>query len=181
MIVVKPSKETFAITLVAISLCVVGLIPLYRVSNSLILCFFMLLFLLLLVTLSLYIEARTLVMDKDGCTVKFLCFKKTYKWQELKTVRVESFDGCFQDKTSYIKGVIFSPKANLRPFRWVKPLSNIWRNHFDFFFVYFRTIKEENSVGIRYYEVDEAEFMEKLAEWGVEVKVLTNREKYIKS
>ena len=35
---------------------------------------------------------RTIKMDKDGCTVSFLWFKKTYLWDELKTKHVENYD-----------------------------------------------------------------------------------------
>lgn len=113
-----------------------------------------------------FVYGRTIRVDADGCTVKFLVFKKFYSWSELKTKRIEDYRQRLGKYDSYKKGVVFSKKAN---FHTPESLTlslylQFCLNPFRFFFVLFKpTAKNE----FKCYEVDEQDFMDKMKEYGV--------------
>lgn len=121
-----------------------------------------------------FIYGRTIRVDADGCTVKFLLFKKFYRWSDLKTKRIEDYRQRLGRYDPYAKGVVFSKKEN---FRTPQSLTlslylQFCLNPFRFFFVLF---KPANKNGSGAYEVDEQEFLEKMAEYGVELDDRYNR------
>ena len=132
------------------------------------------LFLLLMQIKVFYIGTRTLIFDKTGCTVKFLCFKKFYPWSKLKTIKVLDYIKRFpigKSGPAHEKGVFFSAKERIYIPKFLEPLeyASFCLNPAKFFVVNFR-LPNDNSEKIYYrYEVDEAEFLAKMEEWGVEL------------
>ena len=55
-------------------------------------------------------DGKTIIMSKEGCTISFWHYQRTYKWQEFKIKALEDFSHTFRDRTetSYKKGVVFS-------------------------------------------------------------------------
>ena len=46
---------------------------------------------------------RIIIMDKNGCTVKLLLWKKTYKWEDLEIIR----EDCWNSGRLHLKGIVF--------------------------------------------------------------------------
>lgn len=165
---IKPSLrskiETIFIAIVGVFLCFVIYDPDYILAISIT---FVAYELFVLKAWAVY--HRTIKMDKDGCTVSFLWFKKTYLWDELKTKHVEkNYDQRIGNRYWYYKkGVVFSKKENFKTpeFLDIFAYMNVCLNPFSFFVVLFKPDPPKESAGI--YEVDEAEFMAKMEEFGV--------------
>ena len=49
---------------------------------------------------------RIIIMDKNGCTVKLLLWKKTYKWEDLEIIR----EDCWNSGRLHLKGIVFSSR-----------------------------------------------------------------------
>lgn len=111
---------------------------------------------------------KTLIIDGNGVTVKFLWIHKHYSWWELKTKRIVSLKNSYGYKDSYTKCVELSSKKILRP-HWIKPAEYCTIFHpVTYLFLYFPT--KEQSVHVRYpsiYEIDERLFTEAISEWGI--------------
>ncbi len=121
---------------------------------------------------------RTLIMDEEGCTVKFLGFSRKYKWTELKTKRIEDYTRALSYREPYTGGVIFYKKRTRKP-QWITPANYSFCVHpFTFFFVYF-TPNTSAPVGsyhyrMKVYEVNENEFLNQFKEWNVELEDVRN-------
>lgn len=108
-------------------------------------------------------DCKTLIMDKDGITVKFLLFKKKYSWDCFQTKRIQTFAKSLSGEPS-VRGAFFSKKKNQKA---VFPPSN-----FDtlfplsFRYVYFKSKSKFSDT--LYFEVDEKVFREKMKEWEIE-------------
>lgn len=116
---------------------------------------------------------RTLMMDKNGCTVKFFCYEKTYKWSELKIKSIENCTYGMGYRIPYTSCVVFSKKQKKNP-SWLKPsMYSMFANPFSFFYVYFEPRINYGKLDYRcpnIYVVDEDEFRKKMTEWNVELK-----------
>ena len=146
-------------------------------------------FLLLHSPLFLYLLAfavsygRTFILDAEGCTVCFLWFRKHYCWDDLKTKRVERYPQFSLVKSGdcpYQKYVAYAPYQVHKP-RWVKPL--FYNILHPWSYIYFNFyISDPNTKGIfgpiiyrgRHYEIHEAEFLEKMRQWHVDLERLNN-------
>lgn len=122
---------------------------------------------------------RSISMNAEGYTVRFLCFHKNYKWGDLRTKR---YFGDLKDrwesrfpKVSYEEMVIFSPKQIKFPappsgladylmmclvFRW----SFAWKT------VYLYFIPKTSPSDRHDYAVDRQMFWEKMREWDVVIQ-----------
>ena len=111
---------------------------------------------------------RTLEFSESGCVIKFLCFKKEYKWDELKTKNIEKVShrlGCRGD--SYERAVVFSKREKYHTPEILSIISCLFSIHSFFFFAVLFTPKSRTSFSI--YEIEEEVFMSKMEEWGVEI------------
>ncbi|MBQ3004412.1 MAG: hypothetical protein IJD88_00630 [Clostridia bacterium] len=130
---------------------------------------------LLLFTIRFWITyGRTLIMDEEGCTVKFLCFRRKYKWTELKTKRVEDYTRALRYREPFTGGVIFCKKRTRKP-KWLTPSNHCMLVHpFSFFFVYFdpHTNVPEGSYHyqIKAYVVEKEKFLKQMKEWNVDLE-----------
>ena len=115
---------------------------------------------------------KTLYINDSGCTVKVWFSKRFYKWSELKTIRIEDdYEFRFGARgETYKKGVVFSTRENFKTPWFMTTLSYMQMciNPFSFFVVFFEPEDNKKRLGI--YEVKESEFIEKMAEYGVELK-----------
>ena len=115
-------------------------------------------------------EFRTLEINKYGCEIKFLFYKRLYKWEELKTVKIQSFIHTMYGRTSMrMKGIVFSTRTD---FKFPENVSDslyldLHLNPFCFFIVLFKSQNKNNKP---LYEVEEEPFMKLLEEYGVEVQ-----------
>ena len=115
-----------------------------------------------------FVYCRTFVLDKDGCTVKFLGYQKTYKWSELQTKRVVDFKRSFGEPP-YKACVILSPKK--RKNRRLKLTSfALYFHPFSIMFIFFDPHEKREWSCPEMYSVDEEAFMQKMAEWNVEIR-----------
>lgn len=118
---------------------------------------------------------RTLIMNAEGCTVQFLWYRRTYRWTELKTKRIEDYTNRFGYRDPYTAGAIFCKKQIKKQSRW-KPGSysaRFYVHPFSFFFVYFDPhipAQERKYQMSDIYVVEEAEFRKNMAEWNVELE-----------
>ena len=113
-------------------------------------------------------------INKNGCSVKFLFFKKTYTWDMLKTKSIEHYgQRLFGRINSYEKGCVFSVKKNFHTPEIMGISSYLFSciNPFRFFVVLFSS---KDSKGSGLFEVDEQLFMEKMNEWGIELQEYKN-------
>ena len=118
-----------------------------------------------------FIFDRTININPEGCTVKFLFYKKQYAWSDFKTIRVENYSLRLNFGGAgniYEKAIIFSTRENFHTPEWLNISSYLTFciNPFHFFPVFF---EEYRKGEFRYYEVKEQPFMELLQEYGVEV------------
>ena len=121
---------------------------------------------------------RTLILDEKGCTIRFWKYQKTYRWEEFKIKRMEDYRDIYRaptDQIPYSAFVFFSVKNAHKPMKMEPDTYATYLHPFSFsyFFVYFH-VDSAWSGGkrcIRYYDVDEKEFLEKMQEWGVELEV----------
>ena len=127
---------------------------------------------LLLIALDLISSGRTIVMDESGCTVHFWIFQKKYKWEQLKTKRIEKytsppmFNGLF--RCYYLTEAMFCPHKARKP-KFIRPSTYVILHPFSCIYV-----NMHPSVGIwqrgRSYEVDETVFYEKMNQWGINLE-----------
>lgn len=113
---------------------------------------------------------RKFVMDKEGCTIHFLWFKRRYKWEELQTRRYAVYRTKIfsQNPPRFVQsGAEFSVKK-IKKFRHTDATTYAKRHPFTFFYVSFPD-KETEPQNVTYL-VDETEFRELMQEWGVEME-----------
>ena len=130
---------------------------------------------------------RTLILDEKGCTIRFWKYQKTYRWEEFKIKRMEDYRDISRtptDQIPYSAFVFFSVKNWHKPMK-MKPDTYATFLHpfsFSYFFVYFHVDSAWSGRKrcIRYYDVDEKEFLEKMQEWGVELEVHPSPEEQYK-
>ena len=127
-------------------------------------------------TISMY--EKTLIMDSQGCTIKFLCFSRSYKWSELKTKEYRYFKDGHAYRDTFESGAIFC-KRRVRMPKWTKP--SVFALYFQAFrwfsfsYVYFSNNKPKRIPEL--YVVNEAEFRAKMEEWGVDMNDKTEDDK----
>ena len=111
-----------------------------------------------------------LIMDEDGCTMKYLIFKRRFLWEELKMKRVCPTGG----KTTacypyYDEGVLFALKKTKK-----KKISGYgytaW-HPFSSFMVNFKETKEPDAPEeSQVYEVERDTFLRQMKEWGIKIE-----------
>lgn len=112
---------------------------------------------------------RTLIMDKEGCTVKFLRYKKAYKWSELETKCIVDSSGSWSEQMAYNICFVFCKKQRKNP-RWLHPaLYSLYFHPLSFMFVCFDPHLDFKPAHEEIYLVEEDEFLQKMAEWNVEI------------
>ena len=120
---------------------------------------------------------RTLIFSKEGCTVKFMFYSKTYKWQELKTKQIKDFsNGISYKEQPFKQGTIFCSKSINFP-KKLKPAGfNYLYRPFGFFFVYFKPCSNyyanKSLLYSDLYVVNEDEFRNNLKKWKVDIEDL---------
>lgn len=120
------------------------------------------------------VTGKTIIMRKEHCTVRFLWVSRTYKWNELKTKRIENFSGSIGQRQPYITGVIFSTAYIRNPFRLMPVEYNMFSmsaggSIYGYFFVFFDPHLENRSIQPPIYEVEEEEFRNLMKEWNVDI------------
>ena len=116
-------------------------------------------------------SCRTIIMDSEGCSVRFLFIEKTYKWTELNAEMIQ-YDGMLGYRDPYLEGIVFCKKNKIRKPKFLKPsLYSVFVNPFKFFNVNFKPdFKYNKSVCCPdLYVVSKDEFLEKMNEWGVKI------------
>lgn len=117
---------------------------------------------------------RTFVMDHKGCTVKFLWYRKEYRWEDLKVKRYVYSEYCLKyGRQVYKYSAEFSTKNIQRP-KWMHPGKYCeLTNPLSFIYVNFRPISQSDKKAAQYYPffypVDGLEFKQKMMEWGVKM------------
>lgn len=167
--VIKPGKEFIVTSVLIIIANIVMFIvtvdePEFCVVSSTIL-FFM-------STRALISLGRTLIFDYQGCTVCLGKYKKTYKWNDFRVIRLEEYKSSLGQKVSHnMKGIVFSPKQNYR-LSWIMPGENsALIAPFSLIYVYLVNVSEYDKLkkaGPYFtYIAEEQMFLRKLIEWDV--------------
>lgn len=116
---------------------------------------------------------RTLILDAEGCTVQFLGIRRTYKWADLKTKRIEDYSHSLGHRQPYTAGAIFYKKRASKP-SWLMPAEySMFVHPFSFFFVYFDPRIQYKKWDYRcpnIYVVEESVFRKTMADWKVELQ-----------
>ena len=123
--------------------------------------------LLALVFLYWISTGRTLVLDENGCTIRFLWFKKLHRWDDLQEKSVADYKDVAARPMPYHGGVVFAAKR-MKRIGSAHPIYYSALRPFSSFYIYFRPehLSEHRSY-VKLYTVDEAVFREKMACWGV--------------
>ncbi len=128
-----------------------------------------LVFLLLLIPVTIS-SCRTLVMDREGCTVTLLWFKRTYHWEDLQVKRYVRYDDelSFWGCRTYFNstGAEFSLKKAAIPFKGLFRVYSLLRYPFSFFYVHFQ--KPRSLFSER--EDFENAFRKTMREWQVDMQ-----------
>jgi len=117
-------------------------------------------------------HCRTIIMDKDGLTLKVFGIKKRYLWEEFATKSVEHYEmRLCGSNPGYYKAVIFSKRKNFHTPEdfHLNAYIAFCLNPFKFLFVGFMLDPNPKNN-----EVDEELFMEKMNEWGIELQRYKN-------
>lgn len=118
-------------------------------------------------------------LNKEGCTVKFMHYQKTYKWDDLKTKAVVPLPWGSASKMPYDECVILSPKKYkyirriIRPYEYrviVHPLQ-FMVIHFDIKKTYSKKEQKDRTNGPDIHVVNKEDFLEKLQEWNVKLEI----------
>lgn len=99
-------------------------------------------------------ELRIIIMDKEGCTVIWLNWKKTHKWEDLAIIREDTWG---RGREGF-EGVVFSKEAIGKKGK-VYTTKEIFNSmdYLNCFYVVFDSISKE-------------EFLRQMEEWGVKVE-----------
>lgn len=121
---------------------------------------------------------KTLLMDREGCTVCFWCIRKKYSWNDLKTKRIEQWDmpyaGIIPENR---RGVFFSQK-DLNDKSFVKAVKKA--GLLSSFYIWFTidcSMRHYHHILPEMYNINEEEFMQKMHEWGVKLEVIDEQVK----
>ena len=138
-------------------------------ETNIIITLFIGLILALIITRYWIVTGKVLIMDEKGCTVCFLCFKRTYLWDEFKVKKLEKNQFYISYKNQYSECIIFSRRNTHKP-KWMSPIDySFWVHPFSFFFVNFRKadLSAIEKTFPAVYEVDREEFTDLMKKWNV--------------
>lgn len=127
------------------------------------------LILALIITRYWIATGKILIMNENGCKVRFLFFEKSYTWNEFNVKRLENNQFYISYKNQYTECVIFSQRNIHKP-KWMSPVDySFLVRPFSIVFVNF---KKANLSAIEktlpaIYEVDRDEFMGLMKKWNV--------------
>lgn len=178
---IKCSKEWNILIVISIVLVVACGCLMYVKFNSIVPSLLAVLISLLLIFRYWIVFGRTIIMDKDGCTISFWGISKKYKWDELKTKRIENYSHRLRTRHQpYTKGAIFSPKHVRNPLKLMPIEYSVFHlvpsiRFFGYIFVFFDPHFAGPAVQPDIYEVEEAEFRKCMAEWNVDIEDTTRR------
>ena len=114
---------------------------------------------------------RTFILDETGCTVCIGKYKKKYNWAQLKTKVIIKYYIPSMHSSSlyppYETEIFFAPYKMRKP-RIFRACTYSPFHPFRCIYMYFAP-ENSNVFPCRYYEVDEKEFITKMAQWGVEL------------
>ena len=123
--------------------------------------------LLLLVGLYWLSTGRTLIFNEDGCTIRFLCFKKLHRWEALEEKAVADYKDNSMHTIPYHGGVVFSARKSSRE-RSSHPIYFSAFRPFSSFYVFFHADHVPSTQSyVKLYTVDENLFREKMNHWGI--------------
>ena len=117
---------------------------------------------------------RTVEMNAEGCMVRFLWYKKFYRWDELQVKRLADYRYCnwgwnrYAKVIEYDEGAEFSLKPVKRREGTSPPSYCVW-HPLTYIYVNFRNKAAEEAPKSSEHvcEVDKEFFLAKMAEWGV--------------
>jgi len=117
---------------------------------------------------------RTLLFEKDGCTITILWYKKRIPWDQLKYIRAESYKGWITYRDPYEKAILFSIKK-IRKLHWIKPTVYRLFSPTSFFYVTFLPDPplKTDAFHPRYPHMfcyDEKIFVKKMKEWNIPIE-----------
>lgn len=169
---VKSSKDYNFLILFA-SLVITVSVILFRLMEASIV--FLSVYLILLSSLLMrywIVMCRVLIFNKHGCTVKFLWFTKTYRWEELETISYLDLRNSYGYRQPYKSGAIFCANKVNKP-QWMMPADYCMLIHpFSCFFVYFDPIMVRKRGDLNFpniYAVERDIFLKQLSEWNVKL------------
>lgn len=123
----------------------------------------------LVILLALYwvSTGRTLTMDENGCTIRFLWFKKLFRWEDLQEKSVADYKSLSAHPMPYHGGVVFATKR-MKRIGDAHPIYYSALRPFSSFYVYFHPehLTEHRSY-VKLYTVKESDFREKMSRWGI--------------
>ena len=119
-----------------------------------------------------FVFGKTIVLDEEGCTIKFFCFQKRYLWSDFQTKQYAKYSGSFRRYSlPYASGAEFCLKSQ-RKKKTMGFDAYSFFHPWTFFFVFFSECDSKDRIKMwySYYVVNESEFRSKLQEWGVEME-----------
>lgn len=133
-----------------------------------ILIFFWVLWLYILISVWV-LKGKTIIMDAEGCDIRFWKFRKKYLWSDFQTKRLEIYCASYGYRK---KGIVFC-KKRIRSMNESHPCNYVLtRPYFSYFYVTFPAAEEDKTQGNSkedFREVDEEEFISKMKEWNVRI------------
>lgn len=182
--IIKPNIEKIVDIIVLFIVYVLLVIATVDLEISLLVSVFGIWGIYLLFVLRFWLEScRTLIMDEEGCTVKFLFIKKKYRWDELKVKRIEKYMHRYGYKSlPYNGSAVFSKKKIRKPKRMDPADYSMLVHPFSFFYVRFHSEKPLQKWTVYAspdYEVDEDEFRELMKKWNVELEEETEYDLFL--
>lgn len=120
---------------------------------------------------------RVIIMDKNGCTVKLLFWKKTYAWEDLEIIR----EDCWNSGKLYLKGIVFSSRRtgkNGKVYSTKKIVSSLqFLNCFFIIFHVERIYASKKKMGRFPFQKTSENILAQLEDWGVKVEKGENLKK----
>ena len=92
---------------------------------------------------------REFTMDRQGCTVRFLWFRRFYRWSELEMKCMDDYSSIKLRSEPWLTGASFAPKVMNRP-RWMSPFDYFMLvPRFGYIFVNFEHPQQEPLLTMR--------------------------------
>lgn len=115
------------------------------------------------------LAGRIIHIDSIGITVRFLWYRKTYLWTQVKTVRVFECKDAIGYRLPYTRGIEISKKIVSRP-SWMQPMQfGFFFHPFSYIVIHFPPSEKPPIKLPPLYEVNPDRMFELMNTWGIRI------------
>ena len=170
LIVIKPRRGQHALYIISLAFLLFAAVAMMDLVLSL----FVLISTYYIILNLYFLDAKTLIISRQGICAKFGLYKRDYKWSDFKCISLQNYKKphiCSRERAD--EAIVLSTKqSEISIKRSHKTQSFL--HPFSFLYISFCSDDAANTYFPEYgwicYRADKDEVLSKLAEWGVELK-----------